>query len=249
MVNRFRHRGLRPDDVFLASFPRSGNTWLRFVLADLATGDTSGFQDADRLIPYVGEHREMAGQLPGGLRLIKTHEPYRKDYRRAAFLIRDPRDVALSYWKWLAGFGVEYSSLDIFLDQFMKGKIGGYGSWLDHSSGWIEAAAGNSEIVVVKYEDLRKDTVGEMGRLAHVAGIDATDERVEQAVLRNSSDRMHKKATGESAYLSGLGWQDASVRFVGTATAKGWRDVLNEQQLEILEPASKFYLDLDRSGD
>ena len=36
------HRGLRAEDIFIASYPRSGNTWIRFVLADLATGRSAG---------------------------------------------------------------------------------------------------------------------------------------------------------------------------------------------------------------
>ncbi|MEX2446142.1 MAG: hypothetical protein WD734_02295, partial [Dehalococcoidia bacterium] len=35
------HRGLRPADVFVASYPRSGSSWLRFLLYEMTAGDAS----------------------------------------------------------------------------------------------------------------------------------------------------------------------------------------------------------------
>ncbi|HKS75489.1 MAG TPA: hypothetical protein VJQ82_19930, partial [Terriglobales bacterium] len=37
-----RHRGLGPRDTFVASYPRSGSTWLRFQLFELLTRRESG---------------------------------------------------------------------------------------------------------------------------------------------------------------------------------------------------------------
>jgi len=38
-----RHKSLRSSDVFLASYPRSGSTWLRFLPYDSLLGESSGF--------------------------------------------------------------------------------------------------------------------------------------------------------------------------------------------------------------
>src|ERR1700737_891797 len=90
------HLGLRPQDAFLAAYPRSGSTWLRFILFEILTGEDAGFRNIETCIPEIGTNRGVSPILPGGGRLIKTHEKYRKDYTKAVLLVRDPRDVLLS---------------------------------------------------------------------------------------------------------------------------------------------------------
>src|SRR6476646_5027328 len=92
------HRGLADNDVFFASFERSGNTWLRFVLFEILTNDTAGFLNVNQLLPELGTHQSAQQVLPNGVRFIKTHHQYRSEYKRAIYLMRDLRDVMLSNW-------------------------------------------------------------------------------------------------------------------------------------------------------
>ena len=41
-----------------ASFERSGNTWLRFVLFEILTNDNAEFLNVNQLLPELGTHRE-----------------------------------------------------------------------------------------------------------------------------------------------------------------------------------------------
>src|SRR5579863_5796840 len=92
----WRHRGLAPADVMLGSYPRSGSTWLRFVLYEILTGESSSFDKVNAGLRGIGDYQHGPGLLPGGGRFIGTHESYRPAYRRAVYLVRDVRDVALS---------------------------------------------------------------------------------------------------------------------------------------------------------
>src|SRR5437867_8735637 len=83
-----RHRSFDPADVFIGSYPRSGSTWLRFVLLEILTGRPSEFPSVNRSIPKVGRHNQALPLLPGGGRLIQTHEPYREEYQKAVYLVR-----------------------------------------------------------------------------------------------------------------------------------------------------------------
>ena len=92
------HRGLADNDVFFASFERSGNTWLRFVLYEVLTNSTAGFLNVNQVLPELATHENAEHVLPNGGRFIKTHHQYRPEYKRAIYLMRDLRDVMLSNW-------------------------------------------------------------------------------------------------------------------------------------------------------
>src|SRR5579872_7348300 len=91
-----RHRGLSANDIFLASYPRSGNTWLRFVLSEALSGEEIDFDNINSFIPELKWHKQGKPLLAGQGRVIKTHEQYRKEYKKAIYIVRDVRDCALS---------------------------------------------------------------------------------------------------------------------------------------------------------
>ena len=46
-----------PDDVFLTSYPRSGNTWTRFLIGNLIhQNETVTFLSVERLVPDMYKH-------------------------------------------------------------------------------------------------------------------------------------------------------------------------------------------------
>ena len=74
----FRHFGLDSSDVLLASHGRSGSTLLRFILAEILSGEPSTFDNIQQISPEMGLQGRARPIVPGGGRLIKTHEPYRR---------------------------------------------------------------------------------------------------------------------------------------------------------------------------
>jgi hypothetical protein len=169
------HRGLKPQDVFLASYPRSGSTWLRFMLFEILCEENPGFRKIEGRLPEIQWQRGKPPILPSGGRMIKTHEQYRKDYKRAVFLVRDVRDVFLSaYARGLEDGIVKLVSkgdLDSFLQVFVDGSALQMGSWQEHSRSWLESPlAENGNLVVLKYEQLRKNPEPILAQIAGVRG-------------------------------------------------------------------------------
>jgi hypothetical protein len=237
LVVCLRHRGLDPNDVYLAAYPRSGSTWLKFMLFELLSGEAAGFRNSSAAIPHVGSHHAARPLLPGGHRLIKTHEPYREVYNKAVYLVRDVRDVVLSefsHWKWL---GVGTADLDSFLVQFLQGRSHGYGfgSWDNHVNSWLDGSTvPGREILVVKYEDIRQHTVETLSKITGFLDVQADRQVIGAAASGNTIDQMREKEDrvrdtlfADKRYLEG-------VRFVGKGRAGGWRERLNEDQLRLI---------------
>jgi hypothetical protein len=233
-----RHRGLGPCDVALASYPRSGNTWIRFLLYQLATGQAGDWPAVNAAIPYVGEHRQAPRLLPDGGRLFKTHENDPRRYRRAIYLVRDPRDVVLSEHRHTRMFGNFDRDLDAFVDTFVKGRVHGLGTWADHAAGWLQAAQDASRVAVVRYEDLRADPQAQLARVASFLNLPADATTLARAIADNTIERMRKKEAG-----AGFQKADDRLSHVSKGQVEGWRERLDANAVARIEAACAPVLD------
>ncbi len=246
----WQHRGLNDKDVFLASFERSGNTWLRFVMMEIFTKNNAGFLNVNQIIPEMGTHREMKPVLANGGRLIKTHEMWRPEYKRAIYLMRDLRDVMFSNWARdkEMGFSRYFDKgrgFDGYLESFLQGKVTRFGSWQKHIESWLDCPlAKNGNLLVVRYEDLRKDTVTGLTEMLHFLGVDASPELIQQAVDNNSLRAMREKeekakasgaVMGKGTLLKKHRTDREDARFVRSGSMGGWRDKLTPDQIEMVK--------------
>jgi hypothetical protein len=85
-----RNQGLDAADVFPASCPTSGSTWTRPILYQILAGESSSFGNVSCGIPENGVQWLARPRFPDEARLIKTHEPYRREYGRPVYLVGCP---------------------------------------------------------------------------------------------------------------------------------------------------------------
>jgi hypothetical protein len=245
----WQHRGLNNNDVFFASFERSGNTWLRFVLMEILTTFSAGFLNINQILPEIGTHQDAKPILPSGGRFIKTHEQYRSEYKRAIYLVRDLRDVMLSNWARdkEMGFAQYFDSdrkMHGYIESFLQGKVTRFGSWQTHVDSWLDCSLTKTgNLLIVRYEDLRRDTENGMIKILDFLGIDRDCECIRRAIDNNSLRAMREKEekAKRSGVLFGRGTllrkhsvDREDARFVRTGSVGGWRDKLSEDQLAMV---------------
>jgi hypothetical protein len=233
----WRHTGLEEKDVFLAHYPKSGGTWLRMMLTEGLLDSEVGFAAAADSVPPVGSHRGAPAILPTGGRLIKTHESYRRSYRRAILLVRDVRDVLLSYfhyWRLRTDSEVE---LDPFIDRFVDGSLDGYRPWHVHNQSWLDAQNSGADLLVVRYEDLRQNPLDPLSRCFEFLGAEVAEQRMEDIVSHNSLDSMRTKEESERSFFDSRVRGTAAVGFVRRGATGDWQATLSPAQLAKLAPA------------
>lgn len=231
VIRSVRYAGLREDDVLFGSYPKSGSTWLRFMLIDLLTGHDPEWGTVGDLFPFVGGHRGVSPLLPRG-RPVYTHDQATGPVTRGVYLVRDGRDVALSEYRWFVRGGYD-RQFDDYLDDFIRGRSYLFGSWTSHVSYWLDSGlARDGGLHVVKFEDLRADARPILRGIVDFLGLDHIAPHAIDRVVRDASlERM--KAKEDRAPESVL--PSRGDRFVGKGSVGGWRTKLDPQQRARLE--------------
>jgi len=236
-------RGLTvyPDDTFLVSFPRSGNTWTRFLVCNLLNPDDPvNFAQLESRIPeiYFVTDRKLR-QFPRP-RVIKSHECFDPRYKRIIYIVRDPRDVFISYYEFQLKRRVvsDDCSLEQFLPRFMESEIEPKtGSWRDHVVSWTATRGGQNNFLLLRYEDMIADTHKESTKIASFLDLDCDPERIARAVTLSTADRMRKLEKEQAGQWSATKKTRQDKPFVRKATAGGWKSSLPERCVVQIEAA------------
>lgn len=216
------------DDTFLASFPKSGNTWLRFIAAHLThPGQTVDFSTIGQQVAdtHLASARELAA-VPRP-RLLKTHRHVERRMRRVVYLVRDPRDVCVSMFHYSRKTGRLDATepAEVQMPAFALSFVLADG-WAEHVGGWIGAREGREGFLLLRYEDLLADAPAQIARLAAFLGSQADAARCEQIAQATDRRVMRRQEQEQGKDWQGAKGTDQSIPFVRKASAGGWRDEL-----------------------
>jgi hypothetical protein len=147
--------------VWLASYPRSGNAFLRMILnAVFGIKSTSVYSAEDsamaerpwhaQLVGYAGEFRRVKSiSNPNEWIAVKTHDPP-SDSEPAIYVVHDGRAAIVSYFHFVRAFADTFPPLQ----DLIEGKVWP-GSWSQHLKMWNPKERANT--LLLKYEHLKSD--------------------------------------------------------------------------------------------
>ncbi len=178
-------------EVFLISFPKCGRTWLRLmigkVLADLYGIDEKNLLNLKRMarsrreIPAIRVAHEDNPDYKTPEEL-STRKPEFSD-KRVIFLVRDPRDVVVSLYhqkKYRERCSWEIPDLA----EFIRRERGSAKTIAKYYNVWIANRNIPQDFLLIRYEDMQKNTVQELKRVISFLGI----EGVSDSILRNAAE-------------------------------------------------------------
>jgi hypothetical protein len=229
-----------PDDTFLVSFPRSGNTWTRFLIGNVIRPNPPiTFLNVESVIPDINALSKRYLDHCPRPRILKSHEHFDPRYRKVVYIARDPRDVALSHYNWQRKRQEidDQFPLDQYISRFIAGDIAGWGSWGEHVLSWLATRYNNPDFLLLQYEAMLADPVRELGKVATFLGIQATHERLATAVERSSAENMRKMEKDQGGEWVATRGRRNDIPFVGKAKQGNWQALLAESSVEQIESA------------
>jgi hypothetical protein len=236
-----------PDDVFLVSYPRSGNTWARFLIGNLLNpNDPCTFVNVEERVPEIYFNPDWKLRRMPRPRLLKSHQAFDPRYPRVIYVIRDPRDVAVStYHHNIKTRNVpDGFPMDDFIPRFIAGDYEvQFGSWRDNVLSWLTLRQDQPNFLLLRYEKMKREPEAELLKVARFLkgarfdGIDESRETLSQAVELSSADRMRQLEKQEGGQWVTTKWTRQDKPFIRTAGEGGWKKSLSAASVERIEAA------------
>ncbi len=257
--------------VWLASYPKSGNTWTRIFLANylfntdapipinkvhrIGIGDSvakayrmvggPGIDLADGPAMLALRPKVLRGITANGadLNFVKTHNL--RDFalgveliptpisRAAIYILRDPRDVAVSYARHY-NLSPDAAAHAIGRDDNIV--VGGaqgvpqyLGSWSRHVETWTKRAP--FPVLALRYEDMSADPERAFARLLEHIGFPVEAERLARAVRFSAFDEVARQES-ETGFIEK---SETAERFFVSGTTGQWQSALSPEAVAEIE--------------
>lgn len=210
-----------PDDVYLVSYPRSGNSFLQHLICNYL--HPQGFESTYSIIPDLHMNPELASDLDRP-RIIKSHEAAPQPYPNVVYIARDGRDVAISYHAFLKRNGQIPDDLGLveFVAAFNDGEFG-YGRWSDHVMNWLDA---HHDALVVRYEDMLADGERELRRVLEFLDRPVDEDRLADAVEKSQFGRLQKR---EKERVNASGEPEEENLFFRKGKKRQWESKFSDE--------------------
>ncbi|HWB64832.1 MAG TPA: sulfotransferase domain-containing protein [Chitinophagales bacterium] len=188
----------RDDDIYVATYLKSGTTWVQMILYQLTTTGEINFGHLYDVSPWLRNLAEKGGEIPNlpSPRIIKTHDPYRFISRfkkgRFIYVIRDGRDVAVSLFHHEKNYNNRALTFtENFESYFIKP---GDMNWFEFNRQWLQNKK-KLTMLVVRYEDLHNNFVPELYRIADFIGVKIKEDDLPRIIERCSFSFMKQHET------------------------------------------------------
>ena len=249
----------RDDDVIIASYAKSGTTWLQQIVAQLIfNGDVK--VPVGEMSPWVDlrvpprEVKLPAIEAQSHRRSLKTHLPVDalnfSPRAKYIYIARDGRDVVWSLYNhhvnanaaWygalnetpgLVGDKITPPTKDVvpyFRDWLTNDGQPFWSLWENMRSWWNIRGLGN--VLMVHYADLKRDMEGEMRRIAAFLDLDPQNW---PAILEHCSFPWMKAHAADSAPLGGAFWEGGAETFIHKGTNGRWQGQLTAEDVAAYE--------------
>ena len=221
---------INPDDIFVVSYPKSGSTWVSFIIAYMKTGrtDTITFKEMEQIVPFVYNSQDLIDSQQSH-RIIKTHRMFFDHYPRTIYIYRDYRDVLVSFYHYQVGLKYFSGSFSEFIR--VRPLFNHEGSWTEHLSKAIQFKEAYPEkMLMISYESLLTDFKVNALEIARFCKFEIDDKRLDQIMEKTSFRNLKENETKHGSHFM----DTTKEHFIREGRIGGWKDTFTKKDLDYL---------------
>ena len=243
VLNDIKEFQTRPSDVWVASFPKSGTTWLQEMIyliendCDFTKAKAKTLEERSPFIEYPSPGIKHINKM-NSPRVIKTHLPFEflpqdvDKKSKIVYAVRNPKDVCVSFYYFIRmvndiGFSGTISEM---IELFIDGKIP-YGPWAKH----VDSYASNSNVLLIHYEDMIHDPKRELKRLCDFLGKKLDEKQMDAIIEWCSFDNMKKNPSVNYEWNKTLGIFAKEGEFFRKGQVGDWLNHFKSKQSKRLD--------------
>jgi len=228
----------RTNDIYLATYPRSGTTLVQMILWQLINDRDPEFDHISDVMPFLEEslrHNQPLHDLASP-RILKTHLPCRQVRAwpgKYLYVVRDGRDVLISYFHFYRSYVNSSRSFDDFFANFLAGRVL-YGSWFQHVAAW-QGYRNDPSVLFLRYEDLIENVEASIRKIALFLEWPFNDGLLQRAKGRSTMAYMRRYEAKFVPKRVGLKTGSDSGTFIRQGISGCWREQLSSTQVAEFE--------------
>ena len=239
---------LRPDDIWIVTYPKSGTTWTQQIVRLILNGGKSDGKILTDAVPWVEAFNpKFPGYEPLNVdemvspRAFKSHFPYDQmpcgppntTLGKYIYVVRNPKDVLVSYHTHVSALPFTIKKeWDEYFEEFLQGEIS-YGSYFDHVLTWW-AHKDDDNVLFLKYEDMKKDLQSAVATIAKFIGQDISKKLVEEITYRTTFENMKKDNTANYEWMNHAHLDNLNP-YMRKGEVGGWKDYFTPEQAARLD--------------
>lgn len=212
------------DDTFIASYLKSGNTWMRFLTTNMRyPSQTITFRNIEDYCPQLGDHDISKFDRP---RFIKSHLPRFEAFPNSIYVLRDGRDVAVSFYHysherdWFEGSFSDFLRADWPFSEY-------FGTWHEHVQAALDFHEDHPDrMLLVRYEDMLEAPFEQALRIKAFAGFDIDDSTVRKAVKKSEFSELKKIEEEHGSEVEGK-----DMTFFRKGKSRQWEETFSDADL------------------
>tara|TARA_B100001057_G_scaffold432973_1_gene461482 strand:+ start:324 stop:1151 length:828 start_codon:yes stop_codon:yes gene_type:complete len=259
-------------NIFLASYPKSGNTWIRAIIGNFYNFDKEFSLKTLKSIPLLSikknfdefenkkysdnnvlhfdwvsqniiQSQKILNKNSNHLNIFKTHSVRHKKFTNETvnagfiYIIRDPRDVVVSY-KNFSGKNLDEIINELLFEKKIMINTNGaqelLSTWELNVLSWLNY--NTVPRLIIKYEDLKLNLreivikIKEFLNKTHKIKLNLSDTDIDK-IIQNTNFNYLKKIEDKH----GFDESSKHSRFFRAGTSNQWKDILSKTQTQLIE--------------
>ena len=244
----------KDDDLFLATYPKSGTHWIKSAIYQIQHNaePVESLYNMSHTCVFLEKHGREAAEKLLPPKSIMTHLPADvipwNDKAKYLVVVRNPKDVVVSFYHHTRGLDLNYKFLDGLFDDFFDLFIGGqgeFGDYFAHVNSWL-AKRDRKNVMMITFEYIKSNPEEAITKIAnfmdHKYGlrIKSDPNYLKKIVEQSSFSFMKQKYSGKPPGIS----SDPNFSFIRKGIVNDWKNIFTKEQNERLtarfkEEASK----------